>query len=233
MALSRTDEETRDHVLTGFDDLLQWRLVQFLGSRPLQNVCDTCNVIARVVKVTLCSHFFCDVCYQIIVTRKMKCPIDNKEIVHEKVVEIELEKDHMDGYTARCFYASRGCRFWGPLSRVKRHFLDGCYFVYAKCSRCNKQVNRWHAVEHRAECKFGLLQEAIEAIEAVGTTSPSEDFLCQMTEQEGGGMRGHGQGGCSSRKWRFRPHRAGAVSREIQPRQDAQAQAEGRQTQVQ
>ncbi|KAH9364283.1 hypothetical protein HPB48_008479 [Haemaphysalis longicornis] len=125
----------------------------------------------------------------------LKCPIDNKEIVHKKVVDIELDKDHMDVYPACCFYASRGCKFWGPLSLVKRHFLDGCYFAHAKCSRCNKRVNRWQAVEHRAECKFGLLQEAIEAVEAVGTASSTEDFLCQMSEQEGGGCEGTDRAG--------------------------------------
>ncbi|KAH9359988.1 hypothetical protein HPB48_020780 [Haemaphysalis longicornis] len=110
----------------------------------------------------------------------MKCPTDKTEIV-VNVLELELEKDHADVYTARCFYASRGCKFWGPRSRVKRHFLDGCDFIHAKCSTCKMWVNRWQAVEHRVECKFGLLQEAIEAIDAVGTASSTEDFPCRMT----------------------------------------------------
>lgn len=190
MAFRASDQEIREHVLTGFGDLLEWRRVELVGSRQLQNVCDTCNVIARNVKVTLCSHFFCALCYQIIVNRKMKCPIDNKDIVHEKVVDIELDEDYMDSYMARCFYYSRGCRFWGPLYRVKEHFLAGCDFIQAKCSRCNKRVDRWQAVEHRAECKFGLLQAAIEAIESLGQVTCPEDCLCHMTEREG--ERGEG-----------------------------------------
>ncbi|XP_077546029.1 uncharacterized protein LOC144158765 [Haemaphysalis longicornis] len=164
------------YVLTGFGPLLDWRPLQFVGSRQPRNVCDACSVIAISVKVTPCSHFFCFFCWEMIALCETTCPVCDREIPHNEV--LLLNESCMDDYEVRCFNATRGCPFEGPLSVMKRHFIEHCGYGQARCPRCHNPVSRERAVEHRMVCKFSLLPAGVEAQEPLSHI----DISCTMPQ---------------------------------------------------
>lgn len=154
-------------LLTGFSDFLDWRPIQFVGSRPCRNVCDVCGVLSRRAKFAGCSHVFCVFCSTRIQVIGTRCPIDGKQICIEDAAEILVDEQEFIGYPVRCFNVDRGCKYEGILGNLKKHFMERCSYNQASCKKCGRLLARWQAAEHRIVCKVGGIPAAIRALQAL------------------------------------------------------------------
>ncbi|XP_072144670.1 uncharacterized protein [Dermacentor andersoni] len=113
----------------------------------------------------------------------LTCPIDSKRICFEDAASLCFNELDLADYTVRCFNADFGCQFEGRLSVLKQHFLERCSNGETKCCRCERTLPQWQVVEHRAECKVGLLPAAIKALELVHQKTDGEaHYRCTTTQ---------------------------------------------------
>ena len=133
---------------------------EFIEKPPkeFQSKCPVCLLILRDPHiVSCCGYSFCHVCIHKIKTNKGSCPCcneDNFEFFPNKGLKRSLCE-----FEIGCSYQTDGCEWTGNLGQLESHLnsycnsqktrsLEGCQYVYIKCSYCYKSFLRSEINNH-------------------------------------------------------------------------------------
>ncbi|KAH9364263.1 hypothetical protein HPB48_022947 [Haemaphysalis longicornis] len=133
--------------LSGFDEFLDWRQLEFAEKIPDELVCSICGVVSAFPQRLPCRHVFCPTCYEEITERERICPLDRGSFL-SKMVEMVDSRAGIKELRIRCPNSPNGCTFVGPLSKLKEHFLEQCRLAEVHCARCGMSLPQKAAVDH-------------------------------------------------------------------------------------
>ncbi|KAH7975057.1 hypothetical protein HPB49_023007 [Dermacentor silvarum] len=138
--------------LTGFGELLDWRLLEFADTVPNVFSCTLCGVLPAFPKrLTPCCHVFCQQCFEKLAEREHRCPLDQTPFADDAVETLDSVHGGVNRLRARCPNASSGCPFVGALPELKEHIAGRCDHNEVQCPRCGATVLQRTALNHYLE----------------------------------------------------------------------------------
>ncbi|KAH7978051.1 hypothetical protein HPB49_004314 [Dermacentor silvarum] len=137
-------------LLKGFGDVLDGRLIQFVGQPPAGlPVCSLCSVLTLKHYTLSCKHIYCGPCFLEIVMKTpttLWCPVDRKLRRPRKAVPMATaNSDVLRTLVAFCCNRDYGCSYIGTLEDMQAHVRD-CYEV--TCGLCSRRLPRSLLVGH-------------------------------------------------------------------------------------
>ncbi|KAH9364264.1 hypothetical protein HPB48_022948 [Haemaphysalis longicornis] len=177
--------------LSGFDQFLDWRPLEFVDKIPDELVCSICGVVSAFPKRLPCRHVFCPTCYGEITERERICPVDRGSFLGEMVETVDSSRVGIKELRIRCPNSPRGCTFVGPLSKLHEHFLEQCRLAEVHCARCRMALPQKTAVNHYLwECS-GRLTSGPSAVRKetsleLAAATPDRSFLENTSGISGG-----------------------------------------------
>ncbi|KAH9364265.1 hypothetical protein HPB48_022949 [Haemaphysalis longicornis] len=150
--------------LSGFDQFLDWRPLEFVDKIPDEFVCSICGVVPAFPKRLPCRHVFCPTCYKEITERERICPVDRGSFLSEMVETVDSSRAGIKELRIRCPNSPHGCTVVGPLSKLHEHFLEQCRLGEVHCARCGMALPQKAAVDHYLRYCTGRLTSESSAV---------------------------------------------------------------------
>ncbi|KAH7976671.1 hypothetical protein HPB52_017907 [Rhipicephalus sanguineus] len=138
--------------LAGFDQLLDWRPLDFVDTVPNVFCCTLCGVMPAFPKrLTPCCHVFCQPCFDTLVQREHRCPLDQMQFTDDAVETLDSVRGGIYQLRALCPNASSGCTVVTVLPHLKDHVAGSCDFNQVQCPRCGAAVLQKAVLSHYLE----------------------------------------------------------------------------------
>ncbi|KAH7976767.1 hypothetical protein HPB52_019111 [Rhipicephalus sanguineus] len=136
----------------GFGHLLDWRPLDFADTVPNVFCCTLCGVMPAFPKrLTPCCHVFCQPCFDTLVQREHRCPLDQMQFTDDAVETLDSVRGGIYQLRALCPNASSGCTVVTVLPELKDHVAGPCDFNQVQCPRCGAAVLQKAALSHYLE----------------------------------------------------------------------------------
>ncbi|KAL3221015.1 hypothetical protein MRX96_029719 [Rhipicephalus microplus] len=136
-------------LLAGFGQLLDWRPLDFIDTVPKVFCCTLCGVMPAFPKrLTPCCHVFCQPCFDSLVQREHRCPLDQTPFADDAVETLDSVRGGIYQLRALCPNSSSGCTLVAFLPELKEHVAGLCDFIQVQCPRCGTAVLQKAALSH-------------------------------------------------------------------------------------
>ncbi|KAH7990015.1 hypothetical protein HPB51_026497 [Rhipicephalus microplus] len=136
-------------LLAGFSQLLDWRPLDFVDTVPKVFGCTLCGVMPAFPKrLTPCCHVFCQPCFDSLVQREHRCPLDQTPFADDAVETLDSVRGGIYQLRALCPNSSSGCTHVAFLPELKEHVAGLCDFIQVQCPRCGTAVLQKAALSH-------------------------------------------------------------------------------------
>ncbi|KAH8029808.1 hypothetical protein HPB51_004813 [Rhipicephalus microplus] len=99
-------------------------------------------------RLTPCCHVFCQPCFDSLVQREHRCPLDQTPFADDAVETLDSVRGGIYQLRALCPHSSSGCTLVAFLSELKEHVAGLCDFIQVQCPRCGTAVLQKAALSH-------------------------------------------------------------------------------------
>ncbi|XP_075732997.1 TNF receptor-associated factor 6-like [Rhipicephalus microplus] len=121
----------------------------FVDTVPSVFCCTLCGVIPAFSKgLTPCCHVFCQPCFDSLVQREHRCPLDQTSLAYDAVETRDSVRGGIYQLRALCPNSSSGCSVVAFLLELKEHFASLCDFIQVQFPCCGTAVLQKAALSH-------------------------------------------------------------------------------------
>lgn len=187
--------------LSGFGELLDWRPLEFVDTVPNVFCCTLCGVMPAFPKrLTTCCHVFCQPCFEKLVERERRCPLDQTPFAEDAVETLDSVHGGINQLRAHCPNASGGCTVVAALPDLKEHVAESCDHNQVQCPRCGASFLQKTALSHYLEECTGARKVASpvlsEASSAASADRSDEDSYRRSGRRAPHSLKGLDKAGC-------------------------------------
>ncbi|XP_064478604.1 uncharacterized protein LOC135391952 [Ornithodoros turicata] len=132
----------------GFAPDIDGRSFSFVEALPSVRYCYSCNIVPKTTYVLECVHSFCKSCYDQVLAKGPRCPIDKGDFDVKYVRDMVFTQKQLKATKTICHNWIHGCGFAGNVMDMAKHSSGSCGFHMVACRFCKASVRKDDMVDH-------------------------------------------------------------------------------------